>query len=83
MKRSRYTEEQIIGILKQHQASRRSTCSSTSRYAIQMTRCYRCPTPHIGYVTREEPEIQFSEIFDQIIAFRDGSPINVINPEVL
>src|SRR5713226_404550 len=26
-------------------------------------------TPHIGYVTREEYEIQFAEIFDQIIAY--------------
>lgn len=40
-------------------------------------------TPHIGYVTRDEWEIQFSDIFDQILAFDAGSPINVINPEVL
>ena len=36
-------------------------------------------TPHIGYVTREEYEIQFSDIFDQITAFCVGKPINVIN----
>lgn len=40
-------------------------------------------TPHIGYVTREEYEIQFTEIFDQITAFCAGEPINVLNPEVL
>jgi D-3-phosphoglycerate dehydrogenase / 2-oxoglutarate reductase len=40
-------------------------------------------TPHIGYVTREEWNIQFSSIFDQINAFAAGSPINVVNPEVL
>ena len=40
-------------------------------------------TPHIGYVTREEYELQFSEIFDQIMAFAAGKPINVVNPEVL
>ena len=40
-------------------------------------------TPHIGYVTREEYETQFSEIFEQIDAYRAGAPINVINPEVL
>jgi D-3-phosphoglycerate dehydrogenase len=40
-------------------------------------------TPHIGYVTREEYEIQFSDIFDQIVAFGAGKPINVINPAVL
>jgi D-3-phosphoglycerate dehydrogenase / 2-oxoglutarate reductase len=40
-------------------------------------------TPHIGYVTREEWELQFSEIFDQINAFASGAPVNVINPEAL
>jgi D-3-phosphoglycerate dehydrogenase / 2-oxoglutarate reductase len=40
-------------------------------------------TPHIGYVTREEYEIQFSDIFDQIIAYAAGAPINVVNPDVL
>ena len=40
-------------------------------------------TPHIGYVTREEYELQFAEIFDQIIAYCAGAPINVINPNVL
>jgi len=40
-------------------------------------------TPHIGYVTKEEWEIQFSDIFDQIIAFDEGAPINVINVETL
>jgi D-isomer specific 2-hydroxyacid dehydrogenase, NAD binding domain len=40
-------------------------------------------TPHIGYVTREEYEIQFAEIFDQIAAYCTGAPINVVNPKVL
>ena len=40
-------------------------------------------TPHIGYVTRDEYEIQFSDIFDQIVAYGAGAPINVVNPEVL
>jgi D-3-phosphoglycerate dehydrogenase len=40
-------------------------------------------TPHIGYVTREEWELQFSEIFDQINAFASGAPVNVVNPESL
>jgi len=40
-------------------------------------------TPHIGYVTREEYETQFIDIFDQILAFAAGRPINVVNPEVL
>ena len=40
-------------------------------------------TPHIGYVTRDEYEIQFSDVFDQIVAYAGGHPINVVNPEVL
>ena len=40
-------------------------------------------TPHIGYVSRDEYELQFSDIFDQILAYRVGAPINVVNPEVL
>lgn len=40
-------------------------------------------TPHIGYVTQEEYEIQFSDIFDQITAFCAGKPIHVVNPAVL
>ncbi len=40
-------------------------------------------TPHIGYVTREEYETQFVEIFDQITAYQAGHPINVVNPDVL
>jgi D-3-phosphoglycerate dehydrogenase / 2-oxoglutarate reductase len=40
-------------------------------------------TPHIGYVTRDDFEIQFSEIFDQIVAYAHGTPTNVVNPEVL
>ena len=39
-------------------------------------------TPHIGYVTRDEYEIQFSDVFDQITAYAAGAPINVVNPEV-
>ena len=40
-------------------------------------------TPHLGYVTREEYEVQFADIFEQIVAYAAGSPINVVNPEVL
>jgi len=40
-------------------------------------------TPHLGYVTADEYELQFTEIFDQITAFAAGSPINVVNPDVL
>ncbi len=40
-------------------------------------------TPHIGYVSREEYELQFADIFDQITAYGAGRPINVVNPEVV
>lgn len=40
------------------------------------------PTPHIGYVTEDEFDLQFTDIFEQINAFADGCPINMINPEV-
>jgi D-3-phosphoglycerate dehydrogenase len=40
-------------------------------------------TPHLGYVTREEYEIQFTDIFDQILAYAAGNPINVVNPDVI
>ena len=40
-------------------------------------------TPHIGYVTREEWELQFRDIFEQIVAYLAGAPTNVVNPEVL
>jgi D-3-phosphoglycerate dehydrogenase len=39
-------------------------------------------TPHIGYVSRDEYETQFSDIFDQIVAYAAGTPINVVNPRV-
>jgi D-3-phosphoglycerate dehydrogenase len=40
-------------------------------------------TPHIGYVTRDEYELQFSDIFDQITAYAAGAPVNVVNPDVM
>ncbi|MFM0212807.1 D-2-hydroxyacid dehydrogenase family protein [Paraburkholderia sediminicola] len=40
-------------------------------------------TPHIGYVTEDEYEIQFSDIFDQIVSYAAGQPIHVVNPAVL
>ena len=40
-------------------------------------------TPHIGYVTREEYELQFSDIFNQIVTYAGGMPTNVVNPAVL
>jgi len=39
-------------------------------------------TPHIGYVSRDEWEVQFSDVFDQINAYAAGTPTNVVNPDV-
>ena len=40
-------------------------------------------TPHIGYVSRDEYEVQFSDIFDQIVDYAAGTPSHVVNPAVL
>lgn len=40
-------------------------------------------TPHIGFVTEDEFDHQFADIFDQIVAYLDGSPMHMINPEAL
>ncbi|MEO0356747.1 MAG: D-2-hydroxyacid dehydrogenase family protein [Pseudomonadota bacterium] len=39
-------------------------------------------TPHIGFATEDEYELQFSDIFDQVVAYCDGAPIHMINPSV-
>lgn len=39
-------------------------------------------TPHIGYVTEDEFDLQFADIFDQVKAYADDAPIHMINPEV-
>jgi D-3-phosphoglycerate dehydrogenase len=40
-------------------------------------------TPHVGYVTRDEYETQFADVFAQINAYAARQPINVVNPAVL
>jgi D-3-phosphoglycerate dehydrogenase len=40
-------------------------------------------TPHIGYVERAGYERIFGSIFDQVVAYAAGQPINMINPEVV
>lgn len=39
-------------------------------------------TPHIGFVTEDELDMQFSDIYDQINAYATGAPIHMVNPEV-
>ena len=63
------------------------TSSRPSRSPISTTRCSAMDnvvcTPHIGYVSTDEWELQFSDVFDQVTAFAAGRPTNVVNPEVL
>jgi D-3-phosphoglycerate dehydrogenase len=40
-------------------------------------------TPHLGFVERDNYEFAFGNAFDQIVAFAEGAPINVHNPDVL
>ena len=40
-------------------------------------------TPHIGYVSRDEYEIQFTDIFDQIVSYAAETPTHVVNPEAV
>jgi len=39
-------------------------------------------TPHIGYVTEDEFNLQFTDIFEQINAYANGAPIHMINEAV-
>lgn len=40
-------------------------------------------TPHLGYVERDNYEFAYGNAFDQIVAFAEGVPINIHNPDVL
>ncbi len=40
-------------------------------------------TPHLGYVAREDLNRMFTKIFDQILAYERGAPINVVNPAAI
>jgi D-3-phosphoglycerate dehydrogenase len=40
-------------------------------------------TPHLGYVTHDGLAHQFETIFEQVVAYANGKPINVVNPAAL
>ena len=40
-------------------------------------------TPHLGYAERESYEGMYATAVDQLLAYADGKPIGVMNPEVL
>jgi D-3-phosphoglycerate dehydrogenase len=40
-------------------------------------------TPHLGYVERENYELYYGLVVDQILAYAAGNPVNVLNPEAV
>ena len=40
-------------------------------------------TPHLGYVEKNGYELYFGDAFDNVLAFFDGVPKNVANPQAL
>ena len=40
-------------------------------------------TPHLGYAERGSYETMYSTAVEQLLAFADGKPLDVVNPEVL
>jgi D-3-phosphoglycerate dehydrogenase len=40
-------------------------------------------TPHLGYVEQGNYELYFGTAFDNVVAFAEGKPVNIANPEVL
>jgi D-3-phosphoglycerate dehydrogenase / 2-oxoglutarate reductase len=37
-------------------------------------------TPHLGYVEKDSYELFFTTAFDQVLAFANGDPIDIVNP---
>ncbi|MFD2247600.1 D-2-hydroxyacid dehydrogenase family protein [Pontibacter ruber] len=40
-------------------------------------------TPHLGYVEQNSYELYFRKAFENVLAFANGTPANIANPEVL
>ena len=40
-------------------------------------------TPHLGYVDRENYELYYGLVVEQILAYAAGNPVNVLNPEAV
>ena len=49
----------------------------------RLLRCCRGARVGGGYVKRGEYELQFADVFDQIVAYAAGTPINVVYPRAL
>jgi D-3-phosphoglycerate dehydrogenase len=40
-------------------------------------------TPHLGYVERDQLERYYADQFARVLAFEQGSPVDVANPQAL
>jgi len=40
-------------------------------------------TPHVGYITAEQYRLFYGQAVENILAFLDGKPVNLMNPEVV
>ena len=40
-------------------------------------------TPHIGYVTQEVYEVFYKDTAEDVLAYLNGAPVRMLNPEVL
>lgn len=40
-------------------------------------------TPHIGYVEQDSYEMYFGAAFDNVVAYINGTPTNIVNPDAL
>ncbi|CAO3410713.1 hypothetical protein [Azospirillum largimobile] len=38
------------------------------------------PTPHLGYVTRENYAVFYRDALEDILAWRAGSPVRLLSP---
>jgi D-3-phosphoglycerate dehydrogenase len=76
------------GTLEQALLSRRPGSAAVDVYEEELVKdhplLYRdnviC-TPHLGYVERDNYEVYFGPLFDQLMAFVAGGPIDIINPQ--
>ena len=41
------------------------------------------PTPHLGYVTYETLKAFYTDTLEAVVAFSDGKPIRIANPDAL
>jgi D-3-phosphoglycerate dehydrogenase len=39
-------------------------------------------TPHLGYVERDSYELYFAAAFDNLLAYLDGQPVELLNEDM-